>query len=162
MVIPRFPDMYGPCVVGRVYGELFHHAARGELTRWFGDPQVPRDLVFVDDAARACILLGSRPEAFGQRGTSPAQRPSRRAISSAWSTASRASLSDGRLSPLAVRFESMFDRETRAFLEFRYVFERPLVLDGSRFTAAFPEFTYTPHEEAVRQTLEWFRRHYMS
>ena len=163
VVIPRFPDMYGPCVVGRVYGELFHHASRGELTRWFGDLDVPRDLVFVEDAARACIALGGQKESFGQ----------------AWHVAGPGPLSAGdfirlvyreaghhcqmaRLSPLSVRVESMFNRETRAFLEFRYLFEQPLVLDGSRIAVAFPEFTYTPHDEAVRQTLEWFRRHYIS
>jgi len=163
VVIPRFPDMYGPCVVGRVYGELFHHAVRGELTRWFGDPDVPRDLVFVDDAARACILLGGRPEAFGQSWHVPGPETLTAGdfIRLVYSEAGQ-HCQMARLSPLAVRFESLFNSETRAFLEFRYLFERPLVLDGSRFAAAFPEFTYTPHGEAVRQTLEWFRRHYIS
>ena len=59
---------------------------------------------------------------------------------------------------MSVRLESMFDRETRAFLEFRYLFERPVLLDGGRFARAYPEFVYTTHGEAVRQTLEWFRQ----
>lgn len=163
VVIPRFPDMYGPCVVGRVYGELFHHAARGEITRWFGDLQVRRDLVFVDDAARACILLAGRPEAFGQpwHVPGPVTLTAAEFIRLVYREAGH-HCEVARLSPLAVRFESMFDRETRAFLEFRYVFEQAMVLDGSKFAAAFPQFSYTPHDEAVRQTLEWFRRHYIS
>jgi nucleoside-diphosphate-sugar epimerase len=163
VVIPRFPDMYGPCVVGRVYGELFHHAVRGERTRWFGDRNVPRDLVFVDDAARACILLGGRKEAFGQVWHVPGPGPLTAGdfIRLVYQEAGHR-CQVGRFSPLSVQVEGVFNRETRAFLEFRYLFERPLVLDGSRFLAAFPEFTYTPHDEAVRQTLDWFRRHYIS
>jgi nucleoside-diphosphate-sugar epimerase len=163
VVIPRFPDTYGPGVLDRVCGELFHHAARGELTRWFGDPDVPRDLVFVEDAARACILLGGREEAFGQAWHVPGPGPlkARDFIRLVYSEAGH-HCQMGRTSPLSVRLEAMFNHETRAFLEFRYLFEQPLVLDGSRFAAAFPEFTYTTHAEAVRQTLAWFRRHYIS
>jgi nucleoside-diphosphate-sugar epimerase len=163
VIIPRFPDMYGPCVVGRVYGELFHHAVCGETTRWFGDPDVPRDLVFVDDAARACIALGARKEAFGQPWNVPGPGPLTAGdfVRLVYKQAGH-HCQMGRLSPLSARIESLFNRETRAFLEFRYLFEQPLVLDGSRFTSAFPEFTYTPHGEAVDQTLEWFRRHYIS
>jgi nucleoside-diphosphate-sugar epimerase len=163
VVIPRFPDMYGPCVVGRVYGELFHHAARGEVTRWFGDPDVPRDLVFVDDAARACIAVGGRKEAFGQVWHVPGAGPLTAGdfIRLVYKEAGHR-CQMRRISPLTVRVEGMFNRETRAFLEFRYLFEQPLVLDGARFAAAFPEFGYTPHDQSVRQTLEWFRRHYIT
>jgi nucleoside-diphosphate-sugar epimerase len=162
VVIPRFPDMYGPCVIGRVYGELFHHAARGEVTRWFGDPHVLRDLVFVDDAARACIAVGGCEEMFGRAWHVPGAGPLTAGdfIRLVYREAGHR-CQTRRISPLTVRVESMFNRETRAFLEFRYMFEQPLVLDGSRFAAAFPGFGYTPHDQAVRETLEWFRRRYI-
>jgi nucleoside-diphosphate-sugar epimerase len=163
VVIPRFPDMYGPCVVGRVYGELFHHAAQGERVRWFGRLDVLRDLVYVEDAARACILLGGRDEAYGRAWhvPGPGAMPAGDFIRLVFRQAGHhPQLS--RLSPFSVRCESLFNRETRAFLEFRYLFEQPLVLDGSRFAAAFPEFTYTPHEEAILDTLAWFREHHLT
>jgi nucleoside-diphosphate-sugar epimerase len=163
VVIPRFPDMFGPCVLGRVYGELFHHALRGEAVRWFGSLEVLRDLIFVDDAARACIALGDRPDLFGRvwHVPGPGAMTAREFINLVYREAGHHPHVSS-LSPLSVRLESLFNRETRAFLEFRYLFEEPVVLDGGRFAAALPEFTYTTHDEAVRRTLEWFRRHYIS
>jgi hypothetical protein len=38
-----------------------------------------------------------------------------------------------------------------------YQWERPFVIDASRFEAAFGPFAVTPHDEAVATTLEWFR-----
>jgi hypothetical protein len=34
-------------------------------------------------------------------------------------------------------------------------------LDGTKFARAFPSFGYTPHEEAIRQTVEWFSKRSM-
>jgi hypothetical protein len=42
--------------------------------------------------------------------------------------------------------------------ELLYEFEEPLVLDGTKFASAFPSFSYTPHEDAIRETVEWFRK----
>ena len=61
-----------------------------------------------------------------------------------------------------MRLEGLFDPEIKALIEFRYRFEQPQILDGSKFANAFPEFRYTPHEEAIRVTLDWFREHYIS
>jgi hypothetical protein len=31
-------------------------------------------------------------------------------------------------------------------------------LDGNKFASAFPSFEYTSQEDAVSQTVEWFRQ----
>jgi hypothetical protein len=46
----------------------------------------------------------------------------------------------------------------RAMLEVLYEFENPLVMDGSKFAKAFPDFTYTPHADAIRETLDWYKQ----
>lgn len=55
------------------------------------------------------------------------------------------------------RFFGLFVPDAREMVELLYEFEEPLVLDGSKFANAFPSFKYTTHEDAVRQTIEWFR-----
>ena len=55
------------------------------------------------------------------------------------------------------RFFGLFVPDAREMVELLYEFEDPLVLDGSKFANTFPSFKYTPHEDAVRQTVEWFR-----
>ncbi|MBI4277014.1 MAG: hypothetical protein HY660_01040 [Armatimonadetes bacterium] len=56
------------------------------------------------------------------------------------------------------RLAGMLAPLAREMVELMYEFEEPLVLDGTRLAQAFPAFRCTPHQEAVRETLEWFRR----
>jgi len=38
--------------------------------------------------------------------------------------------------------------------------EKPFVIDGTRFKEATGRSDYTPHEEAIQETLEWFKKNY--
>ena len=163
VVIPRFPEIYGPLVLNRFYGQIFLHALRNEATDWLGRLDNLRDLLYAEDAARACILLGQRPAAFGQVWHVPGPRPltSDEFIRLVYAAAGHRPKVH-HLSTLAMDLEGMFNPEMHAFREFHYLFEGSQLLDGSKFAAAFPDFVYTPHEEAVKSTLEWFRLHYES
>lgn len=158
VVIPRMPDPYGPYVTNRVFGSLFEAASHGRAAPWFGDLDVPRDFLFILDAAAATVLIGGRPEAYGQVWHVPGAGPmtAREFIDRVYREAGHEPRIH-QLSPTAVRLKGMVDAETREFLEFRYLFEKPSVLDGSKFAAAFPEFRYTSHDEAISCTLDWFR-----
>lgn len=163
VVIPRFSDIYGPCVVTPFHGKVFYQALRNESIGWLGKLDNLRDLTFVEDAARACILLGRHPEAFGQVWHVPGPGPitSEEFIRMVYEAAGHRPKIH-RISHSAMRLEGLFDPEIKALIEFRYRFEQPQILDGSKFANAFPEFRYTPHEEAIRVTLDWFREHYIS
>ncbi len=55
----------------------------------------------------------------------------------------------------------MFNPLPRELNETLYQFEqRPFVSDSSKFEGAFGPFESTPHPEAVRRTLDWFRHRY--
>jgi len=157
VVIPRGPDPFGPCVTNRVFGPIFEGAQRGRSAPWFGDPDVRRDFLFVDDIAAAAVLLGQTPDAYGQVWHVPGAGPitPRDFIEKVYRAAGREPKLH-QLSPAAVRLKGMVDAETREFLEFRYLFEKPSVLDGGKFAARFPDFKYTPHEQAIERTLDWF------
>ena len=157
VVIPRFPDPYGQFVTDRVFGPVFENALRGKPAPWFGNLDVMRDLLYVDDAAAAAVLVGRTPDAYGQVWHVPGAGPMtpRDFIDKVY----RAAGHEPRihtLSPSLVRLKSMVDAETREFLEFRYLFEKPSMLDGGKFAAAFPDFRYTPHATAIERTLDWF------
>jgi nucleoside-diphosphate-sugar epimerase len=157
VVIPRFPDLYGPCVINRVFGALFERVAAGHPVTWFGDPDVERDVLFVEDAAAAAVLLGASPKAYGHvwHVPGPGAMTPRAFVEQVCEVAGRRSRVH-RMSEATVRLKCLIDPETREFLEFRYLYEEPNVLDGRRFAAAFPDFRYTPREEAIRRTLDWF------
>lgn len=158
VVIPRMPDPFGPCITNRVFGSLFEGASHGRATPWFGDTEVLRDFLFINDAAAAAVLIGDTPEAYGQVWHIPGAGPMtpREFIDKVYHAAGHEPRIH-QLSPAAVRLKGMVDAETREFLEFRYLFEKPSVLDGGKFARAFPGFRYTPHDEAISSTLDWFR-----
>lgn len=157
VVIPRFPDTFGPGVRTPAMGALFANAAAGRAVHWFGDPKIMHDFLFIEDAAAAAVALGEREEAYGQvwHVPGPGGMPVIDFLRLVYERAgSRLRLR--RLSPSQVRVEALLDEETSSFLEFRYLYEQDHVLDGSRFARAFPDFAYTPHADAVDATLAWF------
>ena len=66
-------------------------------------------------------------------------------------------LINGKIGKVLLRVVGIGNPEARELIELMYEFEEPLILDGERFRALFPSFTFTPHEEAIQKTLEWFQ-----
>ena len=159
VVIPRFPDWYGPNVTSRPVGPIFMAALEGKRANWIGDLETPHDLVFIEDAATACIRLGETESAYGQTWHVPGPGPltGRQFIEMVFQAAGTEP-NIGAMGGDMLRFLGLFSRDHREMLELLYEFEEPLVLDGSKFAGAFPGFQYTPHQEAIRKTLAWFQR----
>lgn len=158
VVIPRFPDYYGPNVTNKLVAPIFEAALAGKKASWLGKLDVPHDLVYIDDAATACMLLGATDSAYGQAWHVPGAGPitGRQFIEMAFkATGEKPNI--GVMGRGFFRVFGLFVADAREMLELLYEFEEPLILDGSKFARAFPSFKYTPHENAVRQTIEWFR-----
>ncbi len=60
-------------------------------------------------------------------------------------------------SRLALRIAGVSDPRARETTEMLYQWERPFVLDASKFQRAFGPFEPTPHHQAVATTVAWFR-----
>jgi nucleoside-diphosphate-sugar epimerase len=158
-VIPRFPDFYGPNVINKVMAPIFQSALTGAKAAWPGSLDVVHDLVFVDDAAAACVLLGTSSEAYGQAWHVPGAGPltGRQFLEKVYLAAGTVPRG-GAMGQLTFRLLGLLAPEAREMLELLYQFEEPMVLDGGKFARAFPGFRYTPHDDAVRRTVEWFRQ----
>jgi hypothetical protein len=59
-----------------------------------------------------------------------------------------------------IRLIGTFNPLVRELNETLYQFERPFVSDASKFQRAFGPFEPTPHPDAVRHTMAWFKDHY--
>lgn len=158
VVIPRFPDLYGPNVTNPLIAPIFRQARDGGTAAWPGRLNVPHDLIAVDDAARGCVLLAETEECYGQSWHLPGAGPltGRQFIEMAFKAAGTRPKMRA-ISPLLFRIFGAFIPDAGEMVEIMYQFEQPLLLDGSKFAAAFPDFRYTPHEEAVAETMEWFK-----
>ncbi len=160
VVIPRFPDFYGPNVTNRLFAPIFEGAIAGKKARWIGKLDAPHDFVYIDDAAAASIILAGAEELPGGVWHVPGPGPltGRGFVEMAFKMAGTKP-SVGALGSGLILFASLFSSDAREVRELLYQFEQPMVLDGTKFARAFPSFNYTPREESIRQTIDWFRQH---
>lgn len=158
-VIGRAGELYGPHVESVFGRNIFTAALRGRTAHWIGRLDVPVTPMFIEDFARGLIVLGERSDAHGEAWHVPhaeavTGREFTRRVFEAAGTRHRV-VAHG---TAAARGLGLFSALAREGAELVYQFEAPFVVDGSRFTRRFGAKP-TPHEEAVRRTLDWYRSH---
>ena len=159
VVIGRSSDFFGPGGLNSAIGERFFKALlAGKKTQWFADLDQPHTMSYLPDMARAFVTLGERPEADGQVWHTPAAKAltGRQYIELAARVAGTPA-KPAVIGPGTVRLVGLFMPVLREFPELMYQYERPFVMDASKFEAAFGPFAVTPPEEALRTTLAWYR-----
>ena len=159
-VIPRFPDAYGPYVTNPQMAPLFQMVIQEKTATWPGALDVPHDLIFIEDAARACTVLAQARQTHGQVWHVPGPGPltGRQFIEMAFEAAG----TKPKLRALGrnlFRFFGLLIPNAGQMVEVLDLYEHPMVLSGEKFARAFPDFEYTPHRVAIRRTVEWFREH---
>jgi nucleoside-diphosphate-sugar epimerase len=158
VVIPRFPDYYGPNVTNNLMKPIFMAALSGTKASWIGNLDVQHDFVYIEDAAAACIMLGETASSYGEVWHVPGAGPitGREFIDMAFKAAGKKP-NIGVLGEHMIREAGQMNPEIRELIELLYEFEEPLVLDGNKFSTEFPLFKYTPHEEGTRKAINWYQ-----
>ena len=117
----------------------------------------PHTYTFIDDFASGLVTLAEHDEAFGEIWHVPSAETitTRRFVEMVFAKLQRpASM---RPAPkLAIALLAFFVPPMAAVKETAYQREQPWVVDHSKFTRAFGSRP-TPHEQAISQTLGWFR-----
>jgi nucleoside-diphosphate-sugar epimerase len=160
--IGRSSDYYGPGGTGTTVGDpLMKPALRGKRARWLGSLDQPHTLNYLDDMARALVTLGERDEADGQVWHLPAAEPltGRRFLALVFEAAGLPPKVGVASRPM-LKLVGLFNPLVRELGETLYQFERPFVSDASKFQGAFGPFEPTPHSEAVKLTVDWFKHRY--
>jgi len=159
VAIGRSSDYYGPGGANSVVGDiLFGAATTGNRARWLGRLDVPHSLNYLPDVARALLTLGARPEAPGEVWHLPAAQPlTGRGFVKLIAAALGGPVKVTATSRLALRLAGVFDPRARETTEMLYQWERPFVVDASKFQRAFGPLEPTPHPQAVATTVAWFR-----
>ncbi len=158
--IGRSSDYFGPGVTGSAAGaDLFRAILAGAAVRWFGKLDEPHSLTFIDDAAAAFVTLGADERALGQVWHLPAAAPltGRQFITLAGELAGVSPRPQG--SPaLVIRAMGLINPMAREFSELSYQFDRPFVVDTSKYAVAFGGAP-TLMPAALAQTIAWYREH---
>jgi len=156
--IGRASDFFGPAVLQSTLGDrVFPAVLGGRSAQVLGNPDLPHTFTFIEDFARALVVLGTRDEALGSVWHVPSAPTVtvRDMVTQACELAgvpARITVAPS----LFIRAMGLVNPTMRAVTEVLYQVERPWVIDHSRFETAFGT-RVTPHREALQRTLDWYR-----
>jgi nucleoside-diphosphate-sugar epimerase len=160
VVIGRASDFYGPRVVDSMAGEMvFKAALEGKTVNLAGNLDLPHTLTYIRDFARALVTLSQRDEAYGQAWHVPsAETVTTRQFVDLVETDIGQPIQVRSAGKNMMRFIGLFNPNVREIVEMMYEFEEPFVIDHGRFEASFGNGV-TPHAEAIKETVAWYRNH---
>lgn len=153
--VARLPDFYGPGSEISLLNDALASLAADRAVLWPGDPDAPRDFLFVPDCGRLLCDLAERSEAYGRPWNVPGSgaEPPRSILEvAARQLDLRLRLRRGRRWMLALA--GLFNREIRAFKKVIALYDRPVILDSTRIQALLGELQLTPYAEGLRRTLD--------
>jgi len=157
----RGSDFFGPGVLGSSLGErVFVPALQGKAAQAVGRLDLPHSYTYIGDFGAALAILGERDEALGRHWhvpTAPA-RTQGELFALIFAELGRP-VKVSSMGRLMLSLGGLFIPEARETVEMLYEYERPFVVDSSRFEQAFG-LKATPIEEALRRTVAWYQAHH--
>ncbi|MEK4670223.1 SDR family NAD(P)-dependent oxidoreductase [Niallia sp. FSL R7-0271] len=153
MVI-RLPDYYGPTANFNSYlGMTMVNIANGKISSYIGSLSIPREYVYLPDAANMIIELAMDNEAYGQNWNIPGKIiTGKRLIQIAQSAA-------GKTAPVIpltrymLKMIGIFSAVMREMEEMSYLTETPVYLDGSKYKKKIGPLTQTSFEVGILETI---------
>jgi nucleoside-diphosphate-sugar epimerase len=106
------------------------------------------------------VILGERDEALGQAWHVPSDRPqiTQRQFAELLYRETGHPVKAGGVSKTMMGLAGVFIPGARETVEMMYEFEKPFVVDSSKFERTFGVGA-TPIEEAIQTTVAWYRAH---
>ncbi|MNJ55423.1 hypothetical protein D3C77_509100 [compost metagenome] len=155
-MIVRLPDYYGPTANKASYlGSTLEAIAAGQMAFFIGNMRVPREYVYLPDAAKMIVELAIREEAYGQNWNIPGQgvisgkeiiRIARQA-----SGQSKPVISLGRV---GLSLIGLFEPVMKEIVEMLYLTEEPIVLSGKKYERLVGPIPGTSFERGITDTIQ--------
>lgn len=160
VVLVRASDFYGPRVTNAELGEtVFPRLLAGKAAQLLGRIDVPHTFAYVPDFARALVTLASADDdAFGRAWHVPsAPAVTQREVIERIGTLIGTRPKIQRLPGFGVGLLGLFNPLMRELHELIFQWQRPYLVDHSRFAQRFWG-DFTPLDEGLAATVEWYRR----
>ncbi|MEQ1881459.1 MAG: NAD-dependent epimerase/dehydratase family protein [Burkholderiales bacterium] len=159
VAIARGSDFFGPFATdaAAMGTRVFGRALAGKAAQVIGNPDRLHTYTFIDDFARALVMLGERDEALGKAWHVPSApaMSTRDFVAKIFAALGRpAKLSAA--PRFLISLMGMFNENLQEVREMLYQFEQDFVMDSRRFETTLG-MQPTPIDAAIKQTLEWFR-----
>ena len=156
--VGRASNYFGPSARRSFAGDnIFYNALRGKAASVIGNVDMPHTYTFVDDFANGLITLGEREEALGEVWHVPSAETvtTRQFIEMVYSeVGAEPKIMAGKRGVLTVM--GLFSSKMKSALQVLHQFDRPFIIDHSKFEKTFSA-DHTPHQEAIRRTVTWYR-----
>ncbi|WP_193790083.1 NAD-dependent epimerase/dehydratase family protein [Paenibacillus beijingensis] len=160
VMIVRLPDYFGPTANEASYlGSTLEAIAAGKMAFFIGNMRVPREFVYLPDAAFMIAELAGRDEAYGENwhipgaGLISGKEIVRIARQASGSTKPVIPLGRGGLSLLGMAVPVM-----KEVVEMLYLTEEPLVLSGDKYERLIGPVRATAFEEGLTVTVRALQR----
>jgi nucleoside-diphosphate-sugar epimerase len=157
----RGSDFFGPWALDSSHGSrVFRAALAGKSANFFARLDQPHTATYIRDFGAALVVLGAHEQALGQAWHVPNDRPTvtqgefGNLIYEQLGTAPKLSTT----SKAMMRMAGLFMPGAREMVEMSYEFEKPFVIDSSKFERTFG-MRPTPLPQAIQETLDWYRSH---
>ncbi len=157
--IGRASDFFGPYVLDSLFGErAFYPVLAGKAAQMVGNLDAPHTTTYIEDFGKALVILGEREEALGQAWHVPNDQPTitqRQFMNLVFEEIGQPPRMSG-MGKLMMTLGGLFIPAAREVVEMMYEFEKPFIVDSTKFERAFG-MKPTPIREAVRKTVAWYR-----
>ena len=157
----RGGNFFGPWGTDSTMGaRVFYPLLRGNPAQLIGRTDIPHTHTYVRDFGRALVTLGERDEADGQAWHVPNDQPQMTQGELVRMFAEEAGLEPkmSSMGKLMMSIGGLFIPEARETVEMMYEFEKPFIIDSSKFEKTFG-MKATPIQEAIKETVAWYKSH---
>ena len=159
VAVARASDFYGPGVLQSVSGNrMFGFAVEGKAADGTGNLDALHTYTYIEDFCRTLAILGEREEALGQVWHVPnAETVTTRQFVTMIYEELGQPVKIRAVGKMTLRTAGLFIPAARELVEMIYEFEKPFVVDSSKFTGMFG-LTGTPIREGIKQTVAWYKK----
>lgn len=160
VTIGRAADFYGPhaTVQGFFGTRVLEPMLAGKTVSLFGNIDLPHTFTYIDDFGKGLVILGEHDEAFGQAWHIPnAPTMTTREVLQMFFEEAGLPPKASTVPNVMIKLLGFVNPIVREVDEMLYEFNEPFVVDHGKFERAFGSIA-TPHRDAVRATLAWFKQ----
>jgi nucleoside-diphosphate-sugar epimerase len=157
VAIGRGSDFYGPLVTNSVLGEMFFKAAlSGKPVNLLGNVDLPHTYTYIKDFAVALIKLSDHQESFGQVWHVPnAPTITTRELVSIVEKQIDQAVKIRAAGKWMVSLLGLFNPMLKEMKEMMYEWEQPYLVEHKKYENKFGNNS-TPHDVAIKETIEWY------
>lgn len=153
------PDFWGPNVLNEGIKPIFMNALNGKALPSMIRTNIPHQMVFTKDAAEIMVRLMQRgmDKPYENYNYGGYTHPTLKGFLNQISRLANAPEKITTYPKWLFSVLGIFNPVMKEVKEMLYLFERTVILDDAKVRKLFPNFKETPMDEAITETLNWFR-----